>query len=139
MLRANLIAAVSAIIGLSTAAYADEVTYSYNVQSGNCKLVAQPPNNKPVHFMGSLIVPNGSDGAGEIVIQRSQIGNTATLRWAGVDLSGGVTRGLTDTPGQHIMYLDALGYVDVQYAASAKLQVCNTLPYTAAGYLTFIY
>jgi len=131
------------LVQAAAPALADQVTYSFNVSPGNCKVIAQPPNNKPVHMMGSTIAPAGLEGDGEVVILRSGTADNLNLRWAGVDFAGGVGRGIeyASSGPKHIMYLDFLQNVDVQTAYSSKVQVCNSdsarLP--IAGYLTFLY
>jgi hypothetical protein len=143
-MKKTILAAAAAMVGWAASAHASQITISFDVPRGACKVLAQPINDKPVHMMGTTIVPLEDRGEGEVVLQRSGRGASLFLDWAGVDYVTGFTHGFgfaADGGGAHIMYLDLGGYVDVQTARSSKVEVCNTIqnPGHAVGYLTFLY
>jgi hypothetical protein len=136
--------AVTAFAGLlATAAHADQRTNSYSLTPGTCTApIAVPVNNKPIFIMGSQTTFE-EEGGGHVSFVRTN-GPSPLLTWAGIDYHAGEERAYSagHTAGVHIMWLDYGGFVDLQTAASDRLQVCsagNNPLSRAVGYLTFMW
>jgi hypothetical protein len=139
----TIVAAMAAALALAGSARADEETIGYNLARGTCtKPIAVPANLKPVILAGTTI-QQGDGGDGQVTLLRYNNATPNYLLWTGMDHYQGVDVGTATTGSAVIMYLDAVGYVTVQSAASTHIQVCNSGSNdggpNAVGYLTFFY
>lgn len=119
-------ATAALLVSLPFAAAADEMTYTYSLATGACKIIPLPASNIPVHVMGSQTGVNDS-GMADLTMEWNTVDHV--LQWMGIDYaSSAIIREKSALTGAHIAYLDAgFGGVVLNVQNASHFKVCNNL------------
>jgi hypothetical protein len=134
----QLLLALTAIVGFTVAAQANEIHSSYSLANGATSApILIPAQNTPVSVTCTLN-SLGKRGVGQATMLRV---NGFGLEWVGTDLATKITvAGDSTTTGTHIIWCSFLdNQVDIQVHDSTSIQVHNASGSQATGVLTLIW
>jgi len=102
--------------------------FSYDLAAGAYGAAITPTTNKSVLVMGCCTT-TPFQGAGHVSLLHSP---STLIAWSGVESHSGVpttiTSGANNTPGTHIVFIDAGHVVDIQVATADTIRVHNGHP-----------
>src|SRR5450432_4208869 len=119
---AKVLLAGCALMALSSAAWADQTHFDYNLAAGASIAVNVPATNTPISMTCSNNT-NGNRGVGQATLLR--VSPSAFLEWVGFDIasSGVASTGFSSGPGTHIIWCDFGQSVEIQVNSDTQILI----------------
>ena len=111
---------------------------SYNLAHYSISAAITPASNKSVLVM-RCCTSVGSQSVGQVSLVHIP---STSITWVGLESGpnqAAITQGVSNTAGDHIVYIDSTHQVEIQVNTADTIRIYNNHPFTVAGNVTLVW